>query len=251
MYKYNDLASKKVLITGASGDIGLAICGKFLEQKCIVYALYKSNDEPLLALKENHANGDLLHILPCDLTNREEVVALCERLTINAGRLDVLVNNTGIVKDSLFASMSFDDFYSVININLLSLFRLTKEALMLLRSAESPVVINVASVAALVPSIGQANYCASKGAILSFTRTLAAELAPRGVCVNAVAPGMIESKMAKKVPRTVVREVTNSIPLKRLGKCDEVANVIVYLSSSASSYIIGQTIVVDGGMVMR
>ena len=122
---------------------------------------------------------------------------------------------------------------------------------MLLRSAENPVVINVASVAALVPSVGQANYSASKGAILSFTRTLAAELAPRGVRVNAVAPGMIESKMAKKVPRTVVREVTNSIPLKRLGKCDEVANVIVYLSSSASSYVIGQTIVVDGGMVMR
>ncbi|MGR7571030.1 SDR family oxidoreductase [Klebsiella aerogenes] len=251
MYNYNDLIGKKVLVTGASGDIGLAICGKFLEQKCTVYALYKTNAGSLLSLKENHIAGELLHILPCDLSKQDEVIALCEHLTREAGRLDVLVNNTGIVKDSLFASMSFDDFYSVINTNLLSLFRLTKEVLMLLRSAETPAVINVASVAAIVPSVGQANYSASKGAILSFTRTLAAELAPRGVRVNAVAPGMIESKMAKKVPRTIVREVTNSIPLKRLGRCDEVADVIVYLSSAASSYIIGQTIVVDGGMVMR
>lgn len=251
MYSYSDLAHKKVLVTGASGDIGLAICAKYLEQECTVYALYKSNVEPLLALKENHSAGSRLHIIACDLASQHEVIALCERLSKDAGRLDVLVNNAGIVKDSLFASMTFDDFFSVINTNLLSLFRLTKEALMLLRSAEAPVVINVASIAAIVPSVGQVNYSASKGAILSFTRTLAAELAPRGVRVNAVAPGMIESKMTKKVSRTVVREVTSAIPLKRLGKCDEVANTVIYLSSSASSYIVGQTIVIDGGMVMR
>lgn len=147
--------------------------------------------------------------------------------------------------------MSSEDFQSVINTNLMSLFRLTKEALMLLRSASDPTIINVASIAAIVPSVGQSNYSASKGAILSFTRTLAAELAPRGVRVNAVAPGMIESGMVKKVSRTVVREAINSIPLKRLGRCEEVANTIIYLSSSASSYIVGQTIIIDGGMVMR
>ena len=122
---------------------------------------------------------------------------------------------------------------------------------MLLRSAESPAIINVASIAALIPSIGQVNYSASKGAILGFTRTLAAELAQYGIRVNAVAPGMIESKMVKKVSRTVVRTITASIPLRRLGKSEEVANSIVYLSSSASSYIVGQTIVIDGGLVMR
>lgn len=251
MYKYNDLVHNVVLVTGASGDIGLAVCARFLEQECRVYALYKSNAAPLLALQERHAHGDKLHVLPCDLSSPQAVAALCERLNREAGRLDVLVNNAGIVKDSLFASMSIDDFSSVIDTNLLNLFRLTKEALMLLRSAESPAIINVASIAALVPSVGQANYSASKGAILGFTRTLAAELAPRGVRVNAVAPGMIESKMVKKVSRTVVREIINAIPLKRLGKCEEVANTIVYLSSSASSYIVGQTIVIDGGMVMR
>lgn len=251
MYKYDDLENKIVLVTGASGDIGLGICEKFLAQGCIVYALYNSNPTSLDTLKESHACGDKLHILQCDLANQVDISSVCAHLSTIAGRLDVLVNNAGIVRDSLFASMTVDDFSSVINTNLLSLFMLTKEALMLLRSAETPTIINVASIAAIVPSIGQVNYSASKGAILSFTRTLAAELAPRGVRVNAVAPGMIESKMVKKVSRTVVREITQSIPLKRLGKCEEVANTIIYLSSSASSYIVGQTIVIDGGMVMR
>ncbi|MDR0806399.1 MAG: SDR family oxidoreductase [Enterobacteriaceae bacterium] len=251
MYKYNDLIDKTVLVTGASGDIGLAICSKFLEQKCQVYALYKSNSSDLTELKNEHSQGDNLHILQCDLADKDAVTQLCVHLTETVGKIDVLVNNAGIVRDSLFASMSFEDFSAVIDTNLLGVFRLTKEALMLLRSGENPAIVNVASIAALIPSNGQTNYSASKGAILAFTRTLASELAPRGVRVNAVAPGMIESKMVKKVSRTVVRDVLNSIPLKRLGKCDEVANTIVYLSSTASSYIIGQTIVIDGGLVMR
>lgn len=251
MYKYNDLNEKTVLVTGASGDIGLGICAKYLEQNCDVYALYKSNDAQLNALKASHPAGDKLHILHCDLADPQSVTALCDHLGHVAGKIDVLVNNAGIVKDSLFASMSFEDFSQVIDTNMFSIFRLTKEALMLLRAAESPAIINVASIAAIIPSVGQVNYSASKGAILGFTRTLAAEMAPYGVRVNAVAPGMIESKMVKKVSRTVVRSVTSSIPLRRLGKCEEVANALVFLSSSASSYIVGQTIVIDGGLVMR
>ncbi|QHM70553.1 SDR family oxidoreductase [Mixta intestinalis] len=251
MYKYNDLIDKTVLVTGASGDLGLAICTRFLEQQCRVYALYNSHAADLIELKKIHPHGEQLNILQCDLANNESVIQLCAYLSESAGKIDVLVNNAGIVKDSLFAAMSVDDFSTVIDTNLLTVFRLTKEALMLLRAAESPVIVNVASIAAIIPSVGQINYSASKGAMLSFTRTLAAELAPRGVRVNAVAPGMIDSKMVKKVSRTVVRDVINSIPLKRLGKSAEVANTIVYLSSSASSYIVGQTIVIDGGLVMR
>ena len=251
MYKYDDLFNKNVLVTGASGDIGLAICAKFLDQQCQVYALYNTNSAELMALKEKHPQGGNLHILQCNLANKNEIMSLCDWLNKTAGKLDVLINNAGIVKDSLFAAMSFDDFSAVIEQNLLTVFSLTKEALMLLRSAENPAIVNVASIAAIIPSPGQTNYSASKGALLGFTRTLAAEMAARGVRVNAVAPGMIESRMVKKVSRTVVRDVLSSIPVKRLGQCAEVANTIVFLSSSASSYIVGQTIVIDGGLVMR
>ncbi|GLR09752.1 3-oxoacyl-ACP reductase [Mixta theicola] len=251
MYKYNDLSNKSVLVTGASGDIGLAVCQQFLRQECQVYALYKSHDEALTELKNNHPQGGNLHIMQCDLANEEAIKQLCSYLAETAGKIDVLINNAGIVRDSLFATMSCESFSSVIETNLLTIFRLTQAALMLLRASEAPVIINVASIAAIVPSPGQINYSASKSAILGFTRTLAAEMAPKGVRVNAVAPGMIESRMVKKVSRTVVREVINTIPLKRLGRCAEVADTIVYLSSSASSYIVGQTLVIDGGLVMR
>lgn len=251
MYKYNDLKGLDVLVTGASGDIGLGICKAYLQQQCNVYALYKSNPIDLQQLKEVDPHGDRLHIIQCDLADKDSITQLCQLLEQQAKKVDVLVNNAGIVRDSLFSSMSFEDFKTVIDTNLLSTFALTKEVLLLLRAAEKATIVNVASIAAIVPSVGQTNYSASKGALLAFTRTLAAELAPRGIRVNAVAPGMIESKMVKKVSRTVVREVTSAIPLKRLGTCEEVANTIVYLSSSASSYVVGQTIVIDGGMVMR
>lgn len=251
MYKYKDLENKSVLVTGASGDIGIAICARFLEQNCHVYALYKSNSEELLELKSSHKEGRKLTIIRCDLSSTDEITKVCSFLNDKTVKLDVLVNNAGIVKDNLFASLSTEDFIQVMELNMLGTFRITKETLPLLRSAEHAAVVNVASIAALIPSAGQTNYSASKGALLGFTRTLAAELASSGIRVNAVAPGMIESKMVKKVSRTVVRNVTGSIPLRRLGKCEEVANTIVYLGSSASSYIVGQTIVIDGGLVMR
>ncbi|MDF7761106.1 SDR family NAD(P)-dependent oxidoreductase [Kosakonia cowanii] len=251
MYTYKDLNSKNVLISGASGDIGLAICEKYLDQGCNVYALFKNNVEPLRLLSESHDHGHRLTTFQCDLANPENVSELVIYLNNAISRLDVLINNAGIVKDNLFSSMSFEDFNVVIETNMLSTFQLTKAMLKFLRGAEGATIVNVASIAGIIASVGQANYSASKGALLGFTRTLAAELAPRGIRVNAVAPGMIASKMVKKVSRTVVRDVTNSIPLKRLGNCNEVANAIVWLSSSASSYIVGQTIVVDGGLVMR
>lgn len=251
MYTYKDLTCKNVLVSGASGDIGLAVCEKYLDQGCTVYALFRSNAEPLRLLRERHDNCHRLITFQCDLANSENVSELVSYLSSVIPQLDILINNAGIVKDNLFSSMSFEDFNVVIETNMLSTFQLTKSMLKLLRGAEGATIINVASIAGIIASVGQANYSASKGALLGFTRTLAAELAPRGIRVNAVAPGMIASKMVKKVSRTVVRDVTNSIPLKRLGNCDEVANTIVWLSSSASSYIVGQTIVVDGGLVMR
>ncbi|CAM3928110.1 SDR family NAD(P)-dependent oxidoreductase [Rahnella bruchi] len=251
MYQFSDLINKKVLVSGASGDIGLAICDKFLHQGCQVYALYKSNAVELELLRSVHPQGENLHILQCDLADKQAVKNLCSELDEKARQLDVLINNAGIVKDNLFSAMTSDEFGDVIDTNLLSTFSLTREALRLLRGSSAAAIVNMASIAAIIPSVGQCNYSASKGALLAFTRTLAAELAGRGVRVNAVAPGMIESRMVKKVSRQVVRGVMATVPLKRLGTCEEVANAVMFLSSSASSYIVGQTIVIDGGLVMR
>lgn len=251
MYQYSDLKNKIVLVSGASGDIGVAICQQYLEQYSVVYALYKSNAAPLDKLKMEHHQGQNLYVVHCDLADPAMVAALSDRLTTEVGRIDVLVNGAGMVKDNLFASMSVDDFITVINASMLNTFRLTKEVLKLLRNAEHASVINIAAISAIIPGIGQSNYSASKGALLAFTRTLAAELAPQGIRVNAVVPGMIESTKMMNVPRPLIREITDSIPLQRLGSGAEVANTIMYLSSSASSYIVGQTIVIDGGLVMR
>ncbi|VVT48906.1 3-oxoacyl-[acyl-carrier protein] reductase (EC [Kosakonia radicincitans] len=251
MYKYSDLKNKTVLVSGANGDIGRAICQQYLEQHAVVYALHESCADQLHELKTEHPEGQNLHIVHCNLADPEAVAALGSRLTSETGKVDVLVNNADVVNDNLFASMRFDDFSSVIDGNMLNTFRLTKEILRLLRSAENASVINVASIAAIVPAIGQSNYSASNGALLAFTRTLAAELAPQGIRVNAVAPGMIESTNTKEISGALVREMADAIPLQRIGRSSEVANTIVYLSSSAASYIVGQSIIIDGGMVMR
>lgn len=251
MYKYSDLKDKIVLISGASNDCGRAICQRYLEQQAIVYALHESDPEQLQMLKAEHPQAHNLHIVHCDLANPQAVAAFITRLTNEAGKVDVLVNNADVVNDNLFACMSFDDFSSVIDSNIFNTFRLTKAVLALLRSTDNASIINVASIAAIAPAMGQINYSAAKGALLAFTRTLAAELAPQGIRVNAVAPGMIESANTHMLPPALLREMADAIPLQRMGSCSEVANTIVFLSSSAASFIVGQTIVIDGGQVMR
>lgn len=251
MFIYSDLNKKNVIITGANGDIGIAICQKYLEQNCIVYAIYYQNRNKLDKLKKESKYCNLLHILQCDINNSKSIVQFLNILKEEVNAIHVLVNNAGVVRDELFSSISIHDFEYVIRTNILGTCQFTKYLLLLLRAAEKSTIINVSSIAGIIPSIGQSNYSTAKSAILGFTHTLAAELADKGVRVNAVAPGVIESDMVKKVSRQVIRHIKSIIPLQRLGSCSEVANAIVFLSSDASSYIVGQTLIIDGGMVMR
>ncbi|AVJ17711.1 SDR family oxidoreductase [Serratia rhizosphaerae] len=248
---YPDLNGKNVLITGASGDIGLAICKKYLDQGATVYAVYHNDASGLEKLKNKHPQGQALNIHQCNVSDVQSVDELVNTLDAEAGSIHVLINNAGIYKDNLFSALSFEEFDQVIKVNLYGTFNMTKQFMRLLRLARQAAIVNISSVSGVTSSFGQTNYSAAKAGIVGFTRTLAAEMAAKGVRVNAVAPGMIESRMVKKVPRQIVRNVMSAIPLKRLGHVDEIANVVAFLSSDASSYIVGQTLIVDGGLIMR
>lgn len=248
---YTEMNGKNIVITGASGDIGLGLCKKYLEQSCQVYALYNQDDSGLLALQQQHPNGQNLAIHRCDISDHQDVARLVTQLSAQVVEIHALINNAGLYKDNLFSAMSYDDFDQVIKVNLYGTFNITKQLFPLLRKSRGATVVNISSVSGVTSSFGQTNYSAAKAGIIGFTRTLAAEYAAKGIRVNAVAPGMIESRMVKKVPRNIVRTVLSVIPLRRLGQVDEVANAVAFLTSDASSYIVGQTLIVDGGLVMR
>ncbi len=251
MAAYLDLQGKVALVTGASGDIGLAVCHKLLEDGCKVYATYHNNPARLADLTEQPQYEGRIVALKCDITDKESLEALMVRIEETDGKLDVLVNNAGKYRDNLFATMQFEEFDDVIKTNLYGTFMATKAALRMLRKAKLATVVNVSSIAGITNSFGQTNYSAAKAGMIGFTRSLAAELGSKGVRVNAVAPGLIESVMTKRVPRNVIRQTLSVIPLQRMGETSEVAEVIAFLCSSASSYVVGQTLVVDGGLIMR
>lgn len=251
MAAYTDLQGKVALVTGASGDIGLAVCEKLLEDGCTVYGTYNNNPARLGELAERQGFEGRLVALKCDITHREELDSAMVAIEEAHGKLDVLVNNAGKYRDNLFSLMDFEEFDDVIRTNLHGTFQATKAALRLLRKAKQAAVVNVSSIAGLTSSFGQVNYSSAKAGMIGFTRTLAGELGSKGVRVNAVAPGMIESVMTKRVPRNVVRQTVSVIPLQRMGETREVAEAIAFLCSSSSSYIVGQTLVVDGGLIMR
>lgn len=251
MAAYLDLQGKVALVTGASGDIGLAVCHKLLEDGCKVYATYHNNPARLADLTEQPQYEGRIIALKCDITDKESLEALMVRIEETDGKLDVLVNNAGKYRDNLFATMQFEEFDDVIKTNLYGTFMATKAALRMLRKAKLATVVNVSSIAGITNSFGQTNYSAAKAGMIGFTRSLAAELGSKGVRVNAVAPGLIESVMTKRVPRNVIRQTLSVIPLQRMGETSEVAEVIAFLCSSASSYVVGQTLVVDGGLIMR
>ena len=172
----------------------------------------------------------------------------CDRVVQETGRIDVLVNNAGITRDQFLMLMPDADWHQVLDTNLHGAFRWSKAVTRTMLGARRGVIINVSSISGLVGVPGQTNYAASKGGLLAFTRSLAAELGPKGVRVNAVVPGLIETDMTARVPREIKRQQVERTPLKRLGKPEEIAGVITFLASADAAFITGQTFVVDGGL---
>lgn len=245
------LNGKVTVITGAGRGIGKAIAMQFAEQGAKVVINYRNSIaqvEELLSLIKN-TGGEAIAV-QADISNEEEAKKLLEEAVKQFGRLDVLVNNAGITKDNLMMRMSEADFDSVIDINLKGTFFCMKHASNIMLKQRSGKIINISSVVGLTGNVGQINYAASKAGVIGMTKAAARELASRGITVNAVAPGFIETDMTDALSDKVKEATIANIPLKRYGMVNEVAGAVSFLASEAANYITGQVLQVDGGMVM-
>ncbi len=242
-----DLSGRKALVTGASGGIGEAVARALHAQGATV-GLHGTRVEKLEALAGDL--GDRVKIFPANLSERSEVKDLAAKAESELEGVDILVNNAGITRDGLFVRMSDEDWDTVLEINLTAAFRLTRELTHPMMRRRSGRIINISSVVGVTGNPGQANYCASKAGLIGLSKSLAQEIAGRGITVNCVAPGFIESAMTDKLNEKQRDSILGAIPMKRMGAGEEVASAVVYLASHEAAYVTGQTIHVNGGMVM-
>lgn len=244
------LEGKTALITGASKGIGRAIAEQYAEQGANVAFTYLSSVEKGEALeKELASRGIKAKGYRSDASDYQAAQDLINSVVEDFGSLDILINNAGITKDNLLMRMSEEDWDAIQNINLKSCFNTVKAACRTMMKQRSGSIINMSSVVGVKGNAGQANYAASKAGIIGFTKSVALELGSRGIRCNAIAPGFIETEMTDALDEKTVQSWRDAIPLKRGGSPEDVANACIFLGSDMSSYISGQTIQVDGGML--
>ena len=243
--------SKVAFITGGTRGIGKQIAIKLAKNGFDIALNYrKENDELKNTKNEIEESGAKCLAVQGDVTSFEDSERMVKEIFDHYERIDVLVNNAGITKDNLFVRMKKEDFEDVINVNLIGTFNVTKNIVPIMMKQKSGRIINISSVVGISGNAGQANYAASKAGIIGFTKSLAKELGSRNILVNAIAPGFIETQMTDVLKDSVKEEISKSIPLKRMGKPEDIANLANFLASDESSYITGQVINVDGGMLM-
>ncbi len=243
------LAGKTALITGASKGIGRGIAIKLAQHGASIAFTYLSSVEKGLALeKELERFGVKAKGYQSDASDFKAAEVLINSIVAEFGRLDIVVNNVGITKDNLLLRMTEENFNDVIKTNLNSVFNITKACQKPMLKQRSGSIINISSVVGVKGNAGQANYAASKAGIIGFTKSVALELASRNIRSNAIAPGFIETEMTEALPPETVKQWRESIPLKRGGTPEDVANAVLFLGSDLSSYITGQVLGVDGGM---
>ncbi|HYO23874.1 MAG TPA: 3-oxoacyl-[acyl-carrier-protein] reductase [Lacipirellulaceae bacterium] len=243
-----DLSGQVALVTGASRGIGRAIALTLARCGATV-ACVARNVAKLQAVADEIATaGGQASVHECDVVDSAAAQATVDAVVAAHGRLDVMVNNAGITKDTLLPIMSDEDWDQVIAANLRSVFLFTRAAAKVMMRQRSGRIINMSSVSGLVGNPGQSNYSASKAGIIGFTQTVARELAKRKVTVNAICPGFIATDMAEALGPAIIEEAKKRIPANRLGEADEIADAVLYLASDSGSYITGQVLTVDGGM---
>jgi 3-oxoacyl-[acyl-carrier protein] reductase len=246
------LKDKVALVTGASRGIGRAIATTLAGAGALVVVNYKSNaaaaDEVVSAITAAEGRAAAVQ---ADISESAEVERLFKQLLDRYGKIDILVNNAGITRDTLLLRMKEEDFDAVLQTNLRGVYLCTKAVLRPMTKARGGRIINITSVVGLMGNAGQANYAAAKAGIIGFTKAAAREMASRNITVNAVAPGYIETELTSVLSETVRQAIMENVPLGRLGQPQDVANLVCFLASDAAGYITGQTLTVDGGMVMH
>lgn len=243
------LDGKVALITGASKGIGKAIAERFVQEGAKVAFTYLSSVERGQALEDELSQNGEAAGFRSDASSGEQAEKLIEDVVARFGRIDVVVNNAGITRDTLLLRMSEEDFDQVISTNLKSVFNTTKHVQRHFLKQRSGSIVNISSIVGLKGNAGQSNYAASKAGIIGFTKSVALELGSRGIRCNAVAPGFIETEMTAVLDEKVVQSWRDAIPLKRGGSPVDVANACVFLASDLSSYVSGQVLQVDGGLL--
>ena len=242
-----ELTGRTALVTGASGGIGGAIARALHGQGATV-ALSGTRVAPLEALKGEL--GERAHVVPCDLSEAAAVEALPKQAAEAMGGVDILVNNAGITRDQLFMRMSDADWAAVLEVNLTSTMRLARGVLRGMMKARWGRIVNISSVVGVTGNPGQANYAAAKAAVIGMSKSLAAEVASRGITVNCVAPGFIATAMTEALNDEQKARISGAIPAGRMGTSEEVAAAVAYLASVEAAYVTGQTLHVNGGMAM-
>lgn len=244
-----DLTGKKALVTGATGGIGAGIARAFHKAGAEVAISGRQADKLEALAKEL---GERVQVVPCDLADKEQVTKLIDNTVAKLGRVDILVNNAGLTKDNLFMVMKDEQWDDVIAVNLTSTFMLTRAATrhMLRSKTGYGRIINIASISGVLGNPGQANYSASKAGMVGMTKSLAREVANRGITANCIAPGFIKTAMTDVLNEKQVAEISQHIPAQRFGTPDDIAAAALYLAGDGASYVTGQTLHVNGGMAM-
>ena len=246
-----DLSHKTAIVTGASQGIGKTIAIEMAKSGAIVFCLARNKEALDATIKKITENGGKATAFSCDISNNDDFKSIILNIVKENGSIDILVNNAGITKDNLLMRMSDDQWDDVLNINLKGSFTCIRSVIKYMMKKKFGRIINITSIVGITGNAGQANYAASKSGLIGLTKSIAKEVASRGITANCVAPGWIETSMTDQLSTEVKNKFLSQIPTGKIGQSKDIANTVIFLASDEASYITGQTITVDGGRIIN